>query len=449
MRHAITGFAGWRELGSTDTETVRARFRERLSDFLPEASRPAIAFVPEEIAHSSTSEPDQTWTEKPLAGVPFLVKDLYDVAGWPTRASSRFLESEIGIPTHSSPLVEELVRLGATAVGKTHLNEFAYGMSGFNPHYGDCPHPRFADRVSGGSSSGSAWAVGSNLVPLALGTGTGGSIRVPAAFCGVYGLRLTPNKWSREGCFPLSPGLDTPGWFTCTAEDMCTLIRLLLLSPPAGESDETDAGLADSTDSLGGVVLEPEGISPHPDLGQSYADYMDMAGLDRDPDLLQQFHEVARRLPKHYAVIQSREAFEVHKEWLDRFRDMYDPAVWQRIDRGRNWDESEVAEAEEARDRARLFFAELFGSYDYAILPATTMPAPKKSEWGDAIRSDLLTVTSPASLATLPVLTVPVMLDDGLSGGFQIIYSDPASDLPLRFLESIRGADPMPRGSVL
>ena len=131
-------------------------------------------------------------TAHPLHDIPYLLKDLFDLAGVPTRAGSTFLDKIRPTPTHDSRIASALARLGAVCAGKTHLVEFASGLTGENPHFGDCPHPRWPDRLSGGSSSGSAALVAAGVAPLSIGTDTGGSVRVPAAWCGLYGFRLTP-----------------------------------------------------------------------------------------------------------------------------------------------------------------------------------------------------------------------------------------------------------------
>ncbi|MCZ6675560.1 MAG: amidase [Verrucomicrobia bacterium] len=181
----------------------------------------------------STSNPNL-----PLSGVPYLLKDLYDVAGWDTTASSLFLHEVRPAPQKSSALAQAFDQAGGVFAGKTHLVEFAYGMEGSNSHFGDGVHPQFPERVSGGSSSGSVWAVASGLVPLASGSDTGGSVRVPAAYNGLYGLRVTPDHpWSKDGCFPLSPSLDTAGWFTRTADDIEITIDALFQTTPSEQTN--------------------------------------------------------------------------------------------------------------------------------------------------------------------------------------------------------------------
>ena len=415
-------FTDWTGLSLDSPDAVLAEFKQQLSAVAASEAGAAIAYLPEAGSIPDLAVDRMEWGSLVLAGVPFLVKDLYDVAGWPTAASSKFLAREYGIPSITSPFVKKLFNLGATPVGKTHLNEFAYGLSGRNLHFGNCPHPHFPERLTGGSSSGSAWAVGKGIVPLALGTDTGGSVRVPAAFCGIYGIRLTPDDWSRSGCFPLSPSFDTAGWFTATKEDMKTAVRLMLDPSPSG-------------DSPGGVLLEPADLSFTPDLKAEYSARLDALDLQGDPSITDRFHAATEDLPRHYSILQSWEAFKVHERWLDRYRDQYNPVVWQRIDRGRRWSGSEIEAAEKARRRLSDFFDRLFESHDYAVLPATTMPAPAEDQLTESFRNHILTLTTPASMAALPVLTAPVFMESGLSGGLQIIYRDPKSDLPLKFLD--------------
>jgi len=142
---------------------------------------------------------------RPLTGIPYLLKDLFDLTGVPTRAGSTFLDKVRPTPNHDCRIASELTRLGAACAGKTHLVEFASGLTGENPHYGDCPHPHRPDRLSGGSSSGSAALVAAGVAPLAIGTDTGGSVRVPAAWCGLYGFRLTPGDELIRDAVPSRP----------------------------------------------------------------------------------------------------------------------------------------------------------------------------------------------------------------------------------------------------
>ncbi|MEM8550612.1 MAG: amidase, partial [Verrucomicrobiota bacterium] len=207
LLHEQDAFARWHELWQEQPEKVAQRLHQRL-ELLPAHWRRAIlAHVPSlEALVASTAS-----AVGPFAGIPFMVKDLFDMAGIPTLAGATFLDQVRKTPESTSPLVEKLAGLGMIYAGKTQLNEFAFGASGENPHYGDCEHPRIPGALTGGSSSASAWGVATGMVPFALGTDTAGSVRIPAAFCGLYGLKLLPDAWAHDRVFPLSPSFDTAG----------------------------------------------------------------------------------------------------------------------------------------------------------------------------------------------------------------------------------------------
>jgi len=136
-------------------------------------------------------------------------------------------------------------------------------------------------------------------------------------------------------------------------------------------------------------------------------------------------------------VIQSREAFKIHEPWIEEFGESYQSIVRERIIRAREWNEADIESAELGRERLRDFFDLLFADHDFAVLPATPFPAPLLDQMDQQDRIAILNLTAPASIGTQPVLTVPVYLDNGLSGGLQFIYRDPASDIPIRLLNEI------------
>ena len=191
--------------------------------------RAALAVVADELELAEAFASSRAGT--PLRGVPYLLKDLFDVAGLPTFAGSLFLPEVRPKPESDSRIVKSLAAAGAVIAGKTQLFEFAWGLTGENAHYGDCEHPHFPGRTTGGSSSGSALAVAADIVPFAVGTDTGGSIRVPAAFCGIFGYRGTPGDALISDAVPLSPRFDTAGWFTRSAADMRSVMDALV-GPP-------------------------------------------------------------------------------------------------------------------------------------------------------------------------------------------------------------------------
>lgn len=336
---------------------------------------------------------------KPLAEHLCLVKDNFDISGCPTNASSLFLENVRPGPHSEGPMVRKIKELGLTVAGKTQMNEFAYGLDGANPHFGNCPNPHLTGHCSGGSSSGSAWAVAKKWVPLAFGTDTGGSIRVPAAFCGLYGLRLTPNAWAQEGCFPLAPSYDSAGWFTRNLRDMIRYTAHLL------GSFKTAADVR---------ILNA--IPDHPVLGPAVKKHFPNAASS--PDITDSL--VSKTNLKAYNVLQSKEALEIHGDWIDPYADQYDPDVRQRILRGRQWTRQEISESSQIALDVEAIFSKAFTQTDVILLPVSGEIA-SPSPMSPSQRSYLLSNTVPASLAKLPVLTIPVNSPKG-SLGIQCIF---------------------------
>ena len=351
-----------------------------------------------------------------LHGVPYLLKDLFDLAGVPTRAGSTFLEHVRPLPTRDCTIATRLTGLGAACAGKTHLVEFASGLTGENPHYGDCPHPHHPGRLPGGSSSGSAALVAAGVTPLAIGTDTGGSVRVPAAWCGLYGFRLTPGDELIRDAFPLAPSLDTAGWFTAHAADM--QIAVQALAGPAAPARGAPRGCY-----LNARKLVPD-MEPAVATACDYA----AASLSARADPVA---EAALVLSWHHAVdayvtIGMSEAHHVHRNWLAPYREHYDPVIWRRFTDAGNFSPDDIATARQRVTEMRSVWRDFFRAYDYLVLPAVPCAAPTKAEATLALRRNILTLTAPASLGGLPVLSIPVPLPTGLTAGLQVIV--PSAD---------------------
>ncbi|MEM9226856.1 MAG: amidase [Verrucomicrobiota bacterium] len=404
LLHEQDTFAQWQALWQDRPEKVAERLNQRLEQ-LPDTWRRAILAhvpTPKALAASVAS------AEGPLAGVPFMVKDLFDMAGIPTLAGASFLDQVRKTPVATSPLVEELYRLGMVYAGKVQLNEFAFGASGENPHYGDCEHPRVPGALTGGSSSGSAWAVATGLVPFALGTDTAGSVRIPAAFCGLYGIKLVPDSWAHDGVFPLSPSFDTAGWLTAYRQDMQVSCRHLL-----GKAE---------TSHVKGIFLPSAAETVEPELAERTQQLVRYLELEQDAETTAWFQREWEGCEAAFNVIRSLEAFEVHKEWLDVMKDHYGEVVWQRIDRGRIRDDEALEKAWVKRAAMRAVFEELFARYDVIAMPVSHMASPDRGMLDEGFRRQLLSHTLPASLCGLPALSVPLNLEDGRSGGLQLIF---------------------------
>jgi Asp-tRNA(Asn)/Glu-tRNA(Gln) amidotransferase A subunit family amidase len=319
------------------------------------------------------------------------------------------------------------------------MNEFAYGLDGRNSHTGNCPHPLDRERISGGSSSGSAWAVAAGVVPLALGTDTGGSIRVPAALCGIYGFRMAWDATRLTGVFPLSRRMDTVGWFVADPGDAVELLRL-----ETGLSGSGDAAASSRTEREAepalrvGALIPPSVILDDPvaEVWSRTLRTLATGGTDRcvmkdlpSPDVF------GTETWKAYNVIGSVDAWDVHAEWLDTYRDLYDPVVWALIDRGRHWSPERLAEAERHREEVARAFGRLFEEVDVLVMPVTPVASPREHEADGDFRERTLRLNVPVSLAGLPALSVPLRHNAVESSGMQVVTPAGKESRLLRFLE--------------
>jgi amidase/aspartyl-tRNA(Asn)/glutamyl-tRNA(Gln) amidotransferase subunit A len=347
-----------------------------------------------------------------LARVPFFAKDIFDVGGIPTFAGSTFLPEVRPTPANDGAFVRAVKATGAVLAGKTHTHEFAYGVTGENPHYGDCEHPHFPGRTTGGSSSGSVAAVAAGVVPFALGSDTGGSVRVPATFCGLFGFRLTPREPWISDAVALAPSYDTAGWFTANAPDMRTAIEALV-------------GLHRSEREPRGCYLEMRGLDP--DVAIACRESAEAFTSPAAPDLRDTLLRGFGRAVETYNTIVALEAWEVHRTWAERYRDRYSPAVWQRLIRVQGITPAQVEAADVNTAALRELWTTFFRDYDFLVMAASPTPALTKAECTLENRARILALTSPASIGGLPVLSVPVPLPSGLTTGLQIIVNSPLS----------------------
>jgi len=406
-------FSAWMERSRKEPALAAREILQRCRERLTDRQRQAVfAWLPDERLLEERLR-RSLLTGGPLAGLPYALKDLFPLAGVPTRAGSGFLHTMRPTPVEDARIVGDLAALGAVCIGKTQLHEFAYGLTGENPHCGDCDNPAAPGRTTGGSSSGSAAAVAAGLVPFAIGTDTGGSVRLPAAYCGLYGFRCHPGEARIADAFPLAPSCDSVGWLSADAAGMRALTALLCRSgqptPRAPRGLYLDYGR-----------LDPEVAA----VARTAAlDFAAPADHHSAAQLLEGFRECA----ESYSVLTGAEAAFGHREWLDSQKDRYSPAVWDRLDRGRRRTETELIHAASNRQFLTDTLASYFLSYDFLVLPASPSAAPRHEDCASLDRTRILDLTAPASLAGLPVLSLPVRLGDGLWTGLQVIIPKESS----------------------
>ena len=395
----------------------------------------------------------------PLAGVPFAAKNLFDVAGHTTLAGSRLLA---GRPpaTHDATAVARLRQAGAILLGMLNMDEFAYGFSTENGHYGTTGNPHDPSLIAGGSSGGSAAAVAAGLVVLSLGSDTNGSIRVPASLCGVFGLKPTYGRLSRAGAFPLSASLDHVGPFARSVRDLALAYELMQGADPSDpvQAAQSRAGIFDPV--LAGLDLLPsagdglrvgvlQGWFRHGASRQALAAIeavataLGLAGASIEPVLLEDA-EAARSAA---FCITGAEAGALHLPWLAGRASEYDPAVRDRLIAGAMIPAAVVIQAQRVRSHFRQQVAQLFEHVDLLLAPATPCAAVPPGQAtmmldGRAVpaRANMGLYTQPISFIGLPVVTVPLQSpDDRLPIGVQLIARPWAEGLALQVAALLEG----------
>ncbi|MEY2342832.1 AtzE family amidohydrolase [Acidithiobacillus sp. IBUN Pt1247-S3] len=365
----------------------------------------------------------------PLAGVPFAVKNLFDIQGEVTLAGSK-INRDLPPATADATLIQRLAAAGAILVGALNMGEYAYDFTGENLHYGPSRNPHDLQRMSGGSSGGSGSAVGGSLVPLALGSDTNGSIRVPSSLCGIFGLKPTYGRLSRGGSFPFCPSLDHVGPMARTVQDLA-LAYDALQGP-----DDRDAALAERATEPVGVLSND--LDPHLRIAV-LGGYFAQQGTDASREALRRVADALAaqatiEIPEVIAaraaayVITNAESSNLHLPNLRTRAADYDPDVRDRMLAGALLPATAYLQAQRVRARFQKIVAEIFSQYDILLAPATPMTAPaigqKTMELGGEemlVRPHLGLYTQPFSFIGLPVVSVPLQLPDSLPIGVQII----------------------------
>lgn len=370
----------------------------------------------------------------PLHGVPIAIKDLFWTAGVRTTAGSRILADFV--PSEDATAVERLRAAGAVLLGKTNLEEFAFGATTINPHYGACRNPWDRERIAGGSSGGSAAAVAAGLCTAALGSDTGGSIRQPAALCGLVGLKPTYGRVSRYGAVPLSWAQDHVGPLTRTVRDAALFLQVL-----AGPDDRdpacTSAPVPDYTATLDagvrglcvGVPREFffERLAPEVERAVRAAAEV-LAGLGARVEPLPFPHWPATVAAG--ATILFAEAAAYHAEWIRTRPQDYGAAVRTRVRVGTTLLALDYLQAQRARAVLVREARALFLRCDVLLTPTVPLPAPRQDAdlitWPDGSHEDIrgatLRFTRPFNLLGFPAISVPCgFTPDGLPIGLQLV----------------------------
>ncbi len=349
----------------------------------------------------------------PLQGLTFAVKDLIDIAGVATIGGSPDWPTGRPVPDRHAWVVETLLAAGASAIGKTITDEVSLGILGENAHDGTPLNPRAPDRVPGGSSSGSASAVAQGLCDFALGTDSGGSVRVPASFCGLYGIRPTHGRIDFSGITVQSPSADTCGWF---ARDGATFARVgaALFGAPVPDGLPTRLLLA--TDAFG--FADPAvAAALMPGVRRLEA----LIGPAREVLLAPQGLSVWQRSQR---VLQSSESWKTFQPWVDTVNPRLAWSVARGLVMGSMLTDAERAAAALMREEARARLRDLLPAGTVLCLPTTPFPAPLKGLPVSALafpRERISCLTSHGGLTGVPQVSLPGATVDGLPVGLSLI----------------------------
>jgi len=383
----------------------------------------------------------------PLAGVPFAVKNLFDVKGLSTRAGSR-INRDLPPSGRDATLVERMEAAGAVLVGALNMGEYAYDFTGENVHDGPSRNPHDPTRMSGGSSGGSGSAVGGGLVPIALGSDTNGSIRVPSSFCGIFGLKPTYGRLSRARSFPFVASFDHLGPFARSVRDLA-LAYDAMQGPDAADAACTTRPAEPTTtllaDDIGSLRVAVAGGYFQQNVFPEAVEAVARVAKALDASRTVEIPEAARARAAAY-VITTTEGASLHLDRLRRRPDDFDPAVRDRLIAGAMVPAPLVDRAQKFRRWYRAQVLELFRSVDVIIAPATPCVAPKLGQVTFMldgvelpVRANIGIHTQPISFIGLPVVAVPVPLRP-MPIGVQIIAAPWREDIALRVAHALERA---------
>lgn len=362
-------------------------------------------YEPVDVAHA---------VDGPLAGLTLAVKDIFDVAGYPTGCGNPVRLAESPVHGTSAPAVRRMLDAGAEFVGKTNTDELAFSLNGQNMHTGSPVNVRAPGRITGGSSSGSAAAVAAGYCDLALGSDTGGSVRAPASYCGLFGIRPTHGRVPLDKVMPLAPSYDVAGYFADDPDIFGRAAAVFLgddeeefnLNRPL-RADDAFAMLISAREAEVLAVAEWRVTSR---LGGPERVQVAERGLD-------DWYWVFR-------VCQAHEAWREHGAWIEDRDPEMTPGVRERFEFGRDLEPGAAGEAYARRERMAAGLAEMIGSDGVLVLPSVPSIAPLRDAGGDelqAFRERALSILCISGNSGLPQISLPMAELDGCPLGLSLI----------------------------
>ncbi|MEM9158661.1 MAG: amidase [Verrucomicrobiota bacterium] len=347
--------------------------------------------------------------EGPLSGLKFVAKDLFDIAGHRTSAGNPDWLADQKPAAATAPVILHLLDAGATLCGKSITDDFACGMFGENIHYGTPLNPTCPERVPGGSSSGSVAAVAGGAVDFAIGTDTGGSVRVPASFCGIYSMRPSHGSVNLNRCFPLCDYFDTAGWFTRSSGLLETIGAQILT--PTGSGEELSELLI-AEDLLDWV---------QPEVGAAFRGLFDHMGITESALF---FTREGEHYLNTFWPLMSRQLWNTHREWFEAGERRLAPGLADRLRAASEISGEDFFKATEARAEIAEHFASVLGRHRVLLLPTAPGPAPIKGGDLEALnhfRGRCVSMVGGASLGGLPQINLPAIEIEGAPVGLSLL----------------------------
>ena len=424
MNHKSLSLTEQRELAQSDpahaSDLAAACHRqiERLNPTL----NAFITVIPSEATMSSSDTRNGL-----LYGIPIAVKDLYDTKGIRSTSGSKFFADHI--PQEDALVVKKIKQAGAQIIGKTNTHEIALGVTNNNPHYGACRNPWDITRTPGGSSGGSAVAVATGMTLAALGTDTGGSIRIPASLCGVVGLKPTYGRVSLRGILPLSWNLDHAGPLTRRVEDAALMLQVMSgydELDPASNKTPVDDFSSHIKDGVSGLKI---GLAVGSYIAEADSEVLEAVGKaaqilkEQGATIIEVNTDFLKEAALANGIMTQADGAAFHRERMKEHPDWFGPDVRLRLETGAAFTSSEYSLARRTQAKVKRQCELLFEEYDALVLPTTPIPAPVLDGENAIERARQLTrFTAPFNLSGLPAISVPCGLTtEGLPIGLQIV----------------------------
>jgi amidase len=353
-----------------------------------------------------------------LSGLTFAVKDLFDIAGSLTTYGNPDWASTHRVATATAPVVSALLQAGGELVGKTKTQELAYGLTGENVWHGTPLNPRVPDRFPGGSSCGSAAAVAAQLADFALGSDTGGSVRIPASYCGLFGFRPTHGAISLAGACPLAPSFDTCGWFARGAAVLTGVGDVLL---PGGYQG-VDGPL---------LRVEEPWVNAQPEVAEALRSALEKleqvkgraVGIRLAPEGLDSVFD-------HFRTVQAEEVWASLGGWVEAVRPRFGPGIRERFAAAKATDAAVAGPGRAFRRLLQARIRPLLAGGAVLVYPTSPCPAPlltAEQAEQNAVRQATMGVTAIAGFCGLPEVTLPAAVVDGAPVGLSLV-AGPGSD---------------------